>query len=326
MSVPPPPPSVSGGAWRPLVPQDAASIVALLEAVEAVDRFGWIEPLEEWEAEFQNPDVDWPGDSLGLFAGDGALLAAGIVFYSRNDEKQRNYLWGHVRPDVRRRGIGNALLGWQLRRAEERSPIDGSERLARLHVLERHEDRRGLAERHGFAFNRYFVDMCRPSSEPIDPGEIPAGLRVEPWSSAHSEAARIATNAAFADHWGSLPRSAEVWKMRHDDHPHFRPDLSFLALAGDDVVSVSLVWVNHDSNRSLGTSEAWIGTVGTVREWRRRGVASALIRASLQAIGHAGLEEAWLGVDTEGETRALDVYARLGFTEQRRELAFVREF
>ncbi len=319
------PAPVDGARWRPLEPGDAAALFEFGLAVEASDRFGWLETREEWEAEFKNPEVDWPGDSLALFGPGGAIRAAGIVFYSRNETKQRNYLWGHVHPTYRRRGIGRQLLSWQLRRSAVRSPDDGSERLARVHVLERHEDRRRLAESLGFTFNRFFVDMCLPTSRPIGSVELPSGLRLQPWAEDLDERTRLATNAAFADHWGSLPRSPEVWKLRHGDHPHFRPDLSFLAVEDDEVVSVSLCWVDAAHNAANDASEAWIGTVGTVRRWRRRGVASALIRASVEAMAGAGLAEAWLGVDTEGTTGALSVYEKLGFTEQRRERAYVYE-
>ncbi|MGI8867321.1 MAG: GNAT family N-acetyltransferase [Mycobacteriales bacterium] len=53
--------------------------------------------------------------------------------------------------------------------------------------------------------------------------------------------------------------------------------------------------------------------VGTAREWRGRGVASALIAASLQAARDNGIGIVSLGVDRENPTGAVGVYERMGF-------------
>ncbi|MFC7479324.1 GNAT family N-acetyltransferase [Luedemannella flava] len=57
----------------------------------------------------------------------------------------------------------------------------------------------------------------------------------------------------------------------------------------------------------------YVGHVGTSREWRRRGVASALLGAVLAAAGNAGAEEVVLNVDASSPTGAVGVYERAGF-------------
>lgn len=50
------------------------------------------------------------------------------------------------------------------------------------------------------------------------------------------------------------------------------------------------------------------------REWRGRGVAQALMHASLAAIGARGSDAAWLGV-WERNPRAISFYRKFGFAE-----------
>jgi len=54
------------------------------------------------------------------------------------------------------------------------------------------------------------------------------------------------------------------------------------------------------------------------RPWRKRGVASALLCASLHAFKTEGLSFATLGVDTENLTGALRLYERVGFKPVKR--------
>jgi mycothiol synthase len=53
--------------------------------------------------------------------------------------------------------------------------------------------------------------------------------------------------------------------------------------------------------------------VSVRRAWRGRGVASALIVASLHALRERGMAIASLGVDGENLTGALRLYEQLGF-------------
>ena len=50
-----------------------------------------------------------------------------------------------------------------------------------------------------------------------------------------------------------------------------------------------------------------------LREWRHRGIGSALIERSLRAFAAEGLTHAMLGVDTENQTGAVALYRALGF-------------
>ena len=71
-----------------------------------------------------------------------------------------------------------------------------------------------------------------------------------------------------------------------------------------------------------GRRDGWIMTLGTLAEWRGRGVASALISASLDAFAAAGLTHAALGVDSSSPTGAARLYRSLGFETAARSVMY----
>jgi len=59
--------------------------------------------------------------------------------------------------------------------------------------------------------------------------------------------------------------------------------------------------------------EAYVGQVGTLRPWRRRGLAGLLLATALAAAGSEGYGRASLTVDSSNPTGALGLYERAGF-------------
>ncbi|MEY4339879.1 MAG: hypothetical protein RLZ14_1729, partial [Actinomycetota bacterium] len=73
-------------------------------------------------------------------------------------------------------------------------------------------------------------------------------------------------------------------------------------------------------DKLLGRRDAWIDNLGTLPEWRGRGVATALIAASLHAFTAEGLTHASIGVDSENPSGAARLYRALGFAPVRRSI------
>ncbi|MGH3588038.1 MAG: GNAT family N-acetyltransferase, partial [Pseudonocardia sp.] len=69
---------------------------------------------------------------------------------------------------------------------------------------------------------------------------------------------------------------------------------------------------------ATGKREAYVGKVGTRREYRGRGLASYLLRHALVAYKEAGYDESSLDVDSENPTGALGIYERAGFVVESR--------
>jgi ribosomal protein S18 acetylase RimI-like enzyme len=162
-------------------------------------------------------------------------------------------------------------------------------------------------------------------ADPVPEIPLPDGVRIEPYRAELKAATLEAKNAAFRDHWGSQPMTDEQWESMLSLSV-FRPHLSFLALAGDEVVGFVTSEVNEDDWAGQGYSSAYIPLVGVVRDWRRKGIAPALLARAFAAFREEGLERAVLDVDSDNPTGALGLYTGMGFVPETRETAFSKVF
>ena len=320
----PPLPELPELAWRPLTEADAPAYARLCEACRVVDDGTEVTTEAIARRELTNPHAPIATNSACLAAADGELVAYGMVMERLDGVRARHvFLWGLTHPSHRRRGIGTALVGWGEARGREilaGQPAD----LPRLLETFRDEvvtDAIGLHRRFGFRPVRWYHEMRRDLAEPIPPEPDLGPLRTICFEPAWAERVRLAHNEAFADHWGSEPLPADVFERDFVGDPHFRADLSFLVLDGDEPAGYTINYVAEEDWEATGVREGWIGQLGVRRPWRRRGVATALLLRSMAAFRAAGLDTASLGVDTENPTGAVGVYERVGFRPWKR---FVR--
>jgi len=321
------PTPVSGVAWRAATLDDVDAIVALSAAMAEVDHPDWSEPREEIEELLTLSFVDVARDTL-IGESDGRLVAFGQALAPFEPETiVRSVLLGGVHPDSRARGIGRSLLGWLEGRGRQQLAASGLELPGWLmaYAQDRNPGASRLLERAGFPAVRYFAQLERTLDGPIPELELPAPLRLVKASLDRSAATRSAKNAAFRDHWGSQPTPNEAWDNFMTASTR-RLDLSFLALDGDEVVGLVILDVNEDDWVRQGYSSSYISLVAVVAPWRRRGVAPALLAASLLASRQAGLERVALDVDSENSTGALGLYTGMGFAPIHTSRAHVKAF
>ena len=80
-----------------------------------------------------------------------------------------------------------------------------------------------------------------------------------------------------------------------------------MAFAGDELVGALIGKVPPGGG-------GWIQDVGVLPEWRRRGIARALLERSFAAFYERGLPSVALGVDTANATGATKVYEQAGMS------------
>ncbi|HEU4849494.1 MAG TPA: GNAT family N-acetyltransferase [Terrimesophilobacter sp.] len=314
--------------WRAATVEDADLILDCAREMDAVDHPHFVTTREEIEEDLGHSYVSLERDSLLAVHGDGHVLAYGMVVLGPGQETLvRSIFLGGVRPSERDKGIGRQLLAWQEARALQQF-AESDKALPGWMIVwtdERATATVRLAERSGFQIARYFLELRRDLSESISPRPL-EGYQIVPFDAARSEAARLARNDAFRDHWGSQPTTEENWNEMVG-RSVFRSDLSFLAIAPDgDVAGFVLSEVNEEDFVPQGFSSAYIDLVGVRRAHRRRGIAPALLTRTLEAIAAADLEKAVLDVDAENPTGALDLYTRVGFVEANRSLQLNKVF
>jgi mycothiol synthase len=319
---------VAGVRFRPLQPSDAESLVDLLVAARDVD--GAVQSLTRDDLRhlwLDQPGLDLAADTLVAEAPDVGLVGA-IAVASREGPVSvaRAFLLGTVYPAYRRRGIGTMLLRFgEARGREILAAVDPAiPRQVDVDTASTSADRIALFRRHGFREVRSFVVMLRdlgPGSDPVPDIALPHSVVACHWSPTLDEATRLAHNDAFRDHWGSDPQPKDRWRYFIADAPGFRADCSWLAVAGSseaaaqesgaaEVAGYVLANVNQAAD---GSRIGWLGTIGTRRAWRHRGIASALIARALTSFVAVGATTAGLDVDAENPSGAMRVYEALGF-------------
>jgi mycothiol synthase len=317
------PSTPAGITFRALDPdRDVATTAALIREVNRHDDEPWL-PSEE------NLVHDWAptsGFQVGrdtrlAFDGDRLVGAATVGWRERTGKIVHNAeVW--VRPGDRRRGIGTELARWVEAHAIESvaEGYGGSPALPHEHgggTDRENEAANAFARAMGYAPVRFGFVMQRRLDEPIPDVPLPDGIELRPVVETDHRRIWAADVEAFRDHWENAVREESDFR-RFFDNPDLDTSLWQVAWEGDEVAGSVMNCIYADENRELGVGAGWLDHVSVRRQWRGRGVASALIARSLAILRDRGMAVARLGVDAGNPTGALGVYERLGFAPLRR--------
>jgi mycothiol synthase len=304
---------------RPLSPEDAPAVAALLAAAEQVDDSGEYPDADDLAEWWTGWDMDFDRDGVAVCDESGLLVAYASAMAPRTFRGSfRVHLEGRVRPDRRGRGIGRELLSWELRRGAEihaeRHPEAAGELCvgvsSAMPALER------LAQRGGMSAARWYREMERPLTDLPDVGSVP-GVQIVPFTPDRDDEVRRAHNAAFTEHHGSSERDPESWQRLFTGQRNFRPDLSTLALEDGAVVAYALAYVFEADTQATGKRQIHFGQIGTLPSARGRGLASTVISAAMRAAAGEDCQTAGLQVDSGNVTGAMRLYEKLGFVTTR---------
>jgi ribosomal protein S18 acetylase RimI-like enzyme len=314
--------------WRPLTPEDAKASADLLNAIETVDRIGENYTEEDTLQELIDPYADLERGSLGAFDGDLMAGFMKIRFKPSAEEVHRVFLDGGVHPAHRRRGVGTALVKAGVKAAKVLHELHhpASKLAVDIHRPEHIAGLAELARSQGFVPARYFQRMEQPLSGAFDAPAIPEGLRVESWSERNDEDFRMVRNEAYRDCWGAVPMPVELWRNKIVNQT-FQPEVSFLlrevATGAPVGMLVTMYW--EADTEATGIRDAHFMAIGTLREHRKRGVASALMGHALRAAAGKGYDRASLTVDSADASGAFGVFEKAGFTPTMRYVRWALE-
>lgn len=312
-------PELEGVTWRPMAPSDGPRLADLTGVCCDADG-GYRMSAGEWADWFGDPADDPAADGIVGVRRDGTAVAGVFCMIPEpTPTRRRIYRWLGITPAARRPGVEGALSAWWRERARWRCARADDDLPAVLYALEYDwmTDRHRQLLSEGFQPVRWDREMGFDLTRPSPP--VSCAATITPFDMGRSDASLRAYNEAFA---GQHRVSVDAWKRYYVGGDAARPDLSFLAMDGDDVVGVLLADVYPHDFKDKGRTEAWIGGLGTVPAWRGRGVASALIVAALDAFRDEGFEFAVLGADSNNPTGAFRLYERLGFVSERSSTQF----
>ena len=319
------PPVLPGIGWRPARIGDAAAIVALQDVCFELDggyREVESEILDRWESDY----CDVQKDSLVAVKDDGGIVAVAWAYVPTTaTTKWRGFHDNYIHPDYRSTELPEFVMQWWEGRCRQRfeSKDDQLPRYLWTVVYDWQVDKIEFLESHGYSAMRYFDELVRDLSIPIDASPLPHGITVRTFEDAPLSDSLRVHNPAFADHWGSQPVSEARWAQNENEF-HL-PAASFVAYDDDEPVSYLLSAAFPHDFEDKSRREAWVDGLGTLRSHRKRGVASALVSLAMEAYKRSGMEYAVLGVDSASSTGAHHLYESLGFVQDRRSIAYIKQ-
>jgi mycothiol synthase len=218
-----------------------------------------------------------------------------------------------IKPEWRNRGIGAVLLAHnETRLTEIAAGHDPGPKMLESYITETDLGGEALLLQNGYEPFTYDANMVRPDLAGIPDAPLPVGLEIRPVSEDQVRAIWEADQEAYKDHAGASPPTTEDYE-RFLDFPHRDTTLWKVAWDGDEVAGQVKSYIDPDENAQFGRQRGYTEEISTGRAWRRRGVARALIAASLRELAARGMDEAALSVHTENPNGAFRLYESMGF-------------
>jgi mycothiol synthase len=308
---------------------DLADIVRVENLEAEADALPERNSVEDRTAHFAHASESFdPRRDVTLAEVDGQVVAVGIRSAVDTTDGFREYrLHGAVDPAWRRRGIGATILRENERRLRDLAAAEhgASRRVFGSWSGQSQVWDTRLLEGAGYAAARYFFDMVRPNLDDVEEVPLPDGLELRPITPDLARAVWDADIEAFQDHWGGFDHSEEQLQ-RWLTSPSNDLSIWLVAFDGDEIAGGVINSIDAHQNKAMNFKRGWLSSVFTRRQWRRRGVARALIAQSLQLLRARGMTSAALGVDAENPSGALGLYEGMGFGVNYRATAWRRDF
>ena len=265
------------------------------------ERPGWVRAVEVWES-------------------DRALVALAAVWRRIDDAEGQADGQVEIHPAHRRPDIEDGVI-----RTLRSSAVELGDRPVTLGIVgrERQTWKAAMLARHGFVVDRAFHRMSRDLTEPIAAPMLPAGYEVRPLADDTEVPAWCdAATEAFAGHYDA-PRFEVDQRRRKMLTPEYVEATDLVAVGSDGRIT-GVAW-SFRERMVDGAAGGHVNYVAVLPEHRGRGVARALLLASLHALHDLGLETAVLSVDAGNETNALRLYESAGFVKVDAALVYLVE-
>ena len=248
-------------------------------------------------------------------APDGTVSGFEAVFDNINP--LRADLWGHVDEAWRGQGIGSRLIAWAIERASQNiasAPPEAQVSVASM-IFMQDEAGKQLLTDHGFKYLRSYYVMKRAFGAVIEATPLPDGFRLVSYAEKPDLRLFVELEAdTFKDHFGwidtPIDEDVERWQHYIDTAPDFDPNFWWIALYGDEPAGL----IMSQLESSVGEGVAWVNTLGVKREYRKRGLALAMLEHAFAAHQTRGATGIALGVDASSLTNAVALYERAGMS------------
>lgn len=218
--------------------------------------------------------------------------------------------------------VTEQALQWGLERMRTASNQGNEPLRLRVRPLDNDSELIALLERHGFARDeRNAICMARSLGEPIPAPELPPGFVIRPISGEEEIDAFLSLHY---DAFGARYKSTD-YRQAFMREPDYSPALDLVAVAPDGTFAALCVCsIDHEENAYTGHAVGWTDPIGTRPQFRRLGLARALVSEGFRQLKDQGVETAMLGTGSDN-IAAIRVYESLGYRTIHTILSYSRE-
>jgi mycothiol synthase len=301
---------------------DYAQIAGVISASEAADNLDRKVSADDIAHAYQHLDNCDPYKDIIVAEIGGKIVGYARGWWESDSDPGRIYHHnGFLVPEWRRKGIGKTMLYWMESHLSELAySHDTFIQTFQVNVTQYQEGTAIMLQRAGYQPIRYFYEMVRPTLDDIVEFSLPDGLEIRPVKPEHYQALWMSVDDTSKNEWGYV-EPAENDYQEWLTSPHFQPHLWQVAwdIVNNQIVGHVLTFIDDEENNQLNRKRGYTEGVGVDRNWRRRGVAKALISRSLHSQKAAGMTESALVADSDSTSNVIKLYESCGFQVVKRD-------
>jgi GNAT superfamily N-acetyltransferase len=318
-------PAISGLTFRRFRGEaDFAVIARIISASFEADHIKRTLSLEGITNNYRHLENCNPETDMLFVEVDGQPVGYGRVWWSEQVDGTRFYEpIGYLLPEWRGKGLGTAMLTAAETRLREIAAEHPNvvTKFFQTGAEDSEKERNALLQKFGYQPVRYETNMVRDLSEPFPEAELPEGLEVRPVTPDQWRLIHDVSNEAFRDHWGARDESEEEYQRSLTD-PIFHPELWMVAWEGDQIASVIHNFINEEENAEFKRRRGYTEGILTRRQWRKRGIARALLVRSMKMFKDMGMTETALSVDSQNLSGAFRLYEGVGYRKVNQQILY----
>jgi mycothiol synthase len=215
-----------------------------------------------------------------------------------------------LRPYAPAESLLEAILAWAS--AAIQSGMPAASRETALYVPARDDDptTRAMLERYGFGHEEWCtLRMARPLFVPLPEAQPAAHFAIRPLQGLAEAEAHVALQRAIFG--PSAIDLAERRALMADRD--YLPALDLVAVAPDGTLAAFMLgWLSREENQRCRPTFGWVDLLGTRPEYRRQGLAGALLLRGLQTMREAGIDMVRASVNSWNDNARM-LLGSLGF-------------
>lgn len=308
-------PLPAGLSARPATGDDIPILVELLSLTSIHDTGESDITEEDIARQFAMPGVNLSDVAWLVFNDAEKLVAAGLCVGFPPFVQ----LYSHVsiHPDCRDQHLIDYMMQRVFTQAETYIPNAPED--ARVEIINGTDGRNKWVQQvltsYDFEKRRAFYEMQIDMDTPPLPAHFSHGLTLRPFDPDTQQYDLYdAVEDAFRDHYGHIEREErdeeefQRWWHNISRAGKYDPTLFFVVVDGDEIAAMSLCQPNQPSKPDTG----YVSILGVRRQWRGKGLATALLYHTFGEFYQRGTLKVSLGVDAESLTGATRLYEKVG--------------